>query len=320
MGIFASAAEKYADGIYVLGHERADFDSLASSYLISRWLCRMGVKAQSVLPDTAGEPDEISLEVMRLHGIDPCLWLRAGELNAAGGAGKAGIFLADCHDSCLLGTVAAIIDHHPTSKPLGVAEELCFNRTASSCALAAARLAAADGVRLTDDEEILTVRSVYMDTQSLLSAKFEASDRVWLEGMIKKHSLDEADLRRRGLCLADLSRPVSELALGGLKYYELAGRRCASSHIQAENIPEELLREAAEYLEARRRAEGVCVWILFAAEPLAGRSRVIELRDGGREERTYPRFLSRSKDIIPELERRLSQGVDFPGTKGYNIR
>lgn len=71
--------------------------------------------------------------------------------------------------------------------------------------------------------------------------------------MIKKHSLDEDELRRRGLCFADLSRPPEELAADGLKYYAIAGKRCASTHIQAENIPEDLIDKAVRHLAERRR-------------------------------------------------------------------
>lgn len=306
MGIFSELKNKYSGRrLYVVGHEGADFDSLASAYLVSRWLSRLGMDSVPVLPDTADAPDAIPRKVMLLHGVDTDKWLRATTLDVAGGA----VILVDCHVSCIEGEVAAVIDHHPTAEPLPATQELCFNMTASSCALAAYRLALADGVAVTDDEEILVVRSVYMDTQSLLSAKFDPADKPLLQGMIKKHLIDEDDLRRRGLCFADLSRPVQELAAGGLKYYTLAGRRCASSHIQAENIPKELINDATEYLEKIRREEGIYVWILFVAEPLSGRSRVIELRDDGRYERVYDRFLSRSKDIIPDLERRLSQGT-----------
>lgn len=293
--------------IYVTGHAGADFDSLAAAYLVSRWLGRRGCSAVPVYPDTAEEQDSIPRDVMRLHGVDVDEWQRASRL--ASGDGK--LFLVDCHTPCVKLPVAAVIDHHPTSEPIAAPAEFCIDRAASSCALLAYRLAAEEGIAVTDDEEILTVRSVYMDTQSLLSAKFDPSDLPWLESMIKKHGLDRDELTRRGLCFADLTLPVEKLALGGSKYYTISGRRCASSHIQAENIPDELISDAVRYLEGYRRRAGVDIWILFIAEPLSGRSRVIELSEKGVSDKSYDRFLSRSKDIIPELERRLSQGLDF---------
>lgn len=308
MGIFALTAEKYNNvTLYVTGHAPYDFDSLASAYLVGRWLSRVGCHALPVLPDTVAVSDSIPGDVMRLHGVDVTCWTRAAQLDVGDGA----VVLVDCHTSCIPGSIAAVIDHHPTSGTLPVSEKFCFNRTASSCALAAYRLALADGIEATDDEEILVVRSVYMDTQSLLSAKFDPADRPWLDEMIKKHSLDEDELRRRGLCFADLSRPPEELAADGLKYYAIAGKRCASTHIQAENIPEDLIDKAVRHLAERRRNEGVDIWVFFIAEPLSGRSRVIELSDSGVVERRYDRFLSRSKDIIPDLERRLLSGLDF---------
>lgn len=293
--------------VYVMGHERADFDTLVSAYLVSRWLSRCGVDAEPVMPDTAPAPDDIPQSVMLWHGVDVSGWTRATSLGADSGV----LFLVDCHTPCIPLSVAAVIDHHPTAEPIPVPEEFCVDRAASSCALLAYRIAKADGIDITDDEEILTVRSVYMDTQSLLSAKFDPADKPWLEAMIKKHRLDAGDLQRRGLCFADFSRRPEELALDWLKYYTIAGKKCASSHIQAENIPDAIIDGAVRFLTDRRRAEGIDIWIFFVAEPLAGKSRVIELSDSGVSERRYERFLSRSKDIIPELERRLSQGLDF---------
>ena len=37
--------------VYVMGHERADFDTLVSAYLVSRWLSRCGVDAEPVMPE-----------------------------------------------------------------------------------------------------------------------------------------------------------------------------------------------------------------------------------------------------------------------------
>ena len=159
MGIFSELKNKYSGRrLYVVGHEGADFDSLASAYLVSRWLSRLGMDSVPVLPDTADAPDAIPRKVMLLHGVDTDKWLRATTLDVAGGA----VILVDCHVSCIEGEVVAVIDHHPTAEPLPATQELCFNMTASSCALAAYRLALADGVAVTDDEEILVVRSVYM--------------------------------------------------------------------------------------------------------------------------------------------------------------
>ncbi len=306
--MFVHFADTHKDeNIYVMGHERADFDTLASAYLVSRWLSRLGCRAQPVLPDTAPPQDKIPREVMLLHGVDIDEWTCATELSAGAG----GLFLVDCHTPCICLPVAAVIDHHPTSVPMAAPLEFYFNEAASSCALAAYRMAKAEGIAVTDAEEILTVRSVYMDTQSLLSAKFDPSDMPWLDAMIKKHRLDPEELRWRGLCFADLSLPPEKLAVGGLKFYTIAGKRCASSHIQAEKIPDAVVDSAVGYLERHRAECGVDIWILFVAEPLTGRSRVIELSDGGVTDRRYDRFLSRSKDIIPELERRLLQGLDF---------
>ncbi len=293
--------------IFVMGHSPADFDTLAAAALAAAVLCRGGALAEPVFPDIHPPDDDVPLTVMRRHGIDPTEWVRASKIDGSG----ARILLVDCHTACIAGDVCAVIDHHPTAEPPTVPAELYRNASASSCTLMIYRMAQDCGIETTDAEELLAVRSVYMDTQSLLSPKFDPADRPWLDEMIKKHSLDEAELRRQGICLADTSRPIAELAMGGLKYYTPAGVGCASSHLQAEGISDELLDGCVSFLEAERLREGVAVWIFYAAEPLSGRSVVVYITAGGTVRREYDRFLSRARDIIPDLELRLSNGLDF---------
>lgn len=293
--------------IYAMGHSPADFDTLASAWLASVALCRLGVDATPVFPDILQPDDDIPSDVMRLYGIDTAMWVRASQIDGIG----AHILLVDCHTSCIAGDICGIIDHHPTAEMPSVPADFCENGNASSCTLKVYRMALSSGILMSDKHECLAVRSVYMDTQSLLSPKFDPADRPWLCEMIKKHSLDEGDLMRRGICLANISRPVSELAVCGLKYYTLAGVPCASSHLQAEAIPEELTARCVEYLEQRRIQDGISVWVFYAAEPLSGHSVVVYITNSGTVRREYDRFLSRSKDIIPDLELRLSQGLDF---------
>lgn len=293
--------------VYVMGHSPADFDTLAAAWLAATALCRAGVDAVPVLPDIMPLDDDIPAEVMLLHGVDTASWVRASQVADMG----AHFLLVDCHTLCIAGEICGIIDHHPTNEIPSVPAELYENSHASSCTLKIYRMAIDCGIAMSAEDECLAVRSVFMDTQSLLSPKFVPADRAWIEDMIKKHSLDETDLMRRGICLADISRPVSELAAGGLKYYTLAGVRCASSHLQAEAIPEELIAECVACLAQRREREGVGVWVFYAAEPLLGRSVVVYITKDGTVRREYDRFLSRAKDIIPDLELRLSQGLDF---------
>ncbi len=308
MGLFKDLRKSFCGKtLYVVGHAPADFDTLASAYLVSGWLENVGILSEPLFPDVAMMPDRHPIDAMALHGIDVNEWRRASDAALL----PSPWVLTDTHTPCIEHPVAAVIDHHPTGEAMPAPAELCFNAAASSCALAAYRLALADGVDISDDDEKLVVRSVYMDTQALLSPKFDTNDRAWLDVMIKKHSLDEGELKRRGLCLADLSLPTEVLAEGWTKHYLLAGKKCASSHLQSENIPEDLIFDAVRHLEGRRVDEGIDIWVFSVAEPLEGRSIVIEISDNGVHRREFNRFLSRSKDIIPDLERRLRSGLDF---------
>lgn len=294
MKIFSKIAERYpGQRINIMGHTSPDTDTVLATELFCRFCRRIGIDALPVLTGVVGKDEDA---VCRIHGIRIDEWKTQTNSDEV-------LFLVDCHTTSYPGRVIGCIDHHPTREPVPESmADLYINDRFSSSALAVLRQAVCEGITVTDDDEIIALRSVFMDTQSLISPKFVREDMIWIDRMIGKHGLDKEELIRQGLCFSDLTLPPEELAFGGTKYHNIKGHRCASSHIQAENIPRELAERCAALADERRRAEGLEIWLLCIAEPLRPSSVIYELTDSGVSVTEYDRMLSRSVDIIPWLE------------------
>lgn len=302
MEIFGKIRREYRSRpVFVLGHDHPDTDTVLATELFCRAAARAGIDARRV---STGQADPESARGYVRCGVDPSGWLRAEELT-----GDALLFLVDCHETPHAGSVIGCMDHHPAANaPQG---ELFVDHRASSATLMIFRAAAEEGIPLSDADELAALRSVYADTESLLSPKFLPSDRPWIEAMIRKHGADERELIRDGLCFSDLALPPERLAVGGLKYHAYAGlsgrvRRAASSHIEAEGISPELVADALEILSRRRAEEDLYEWVLITVEPLSHRSAVYEITAAGVEKTLYDRFISRSVDVLPALEEKLT--------------
>ncbi len=282
--------------VKVLGHDAPDPDTAISTLLMTRLLRALGYDAE---PVRTGWLCEKGFRLLSGYGIDYAGWTDITEPSDA-------LFLVDCHETSRPGRVIGVVDHHPTKDTPPA--EVYINGPYSSAALRIYRLMLEEGVRPTDEEELLTLCSIYFDTQALLSTKFDPNDRPLIDSLIKKHGLKEDALIELGLTLADMSLPAEELSGDGLKYYSICGLRVASTQIQARRISDSLRKAAIEHINKRRNDEGVDLWLLILSEPLTPSTEVIEIYDGRVEATSYPRFLSRSMDIIPQISEKLAEG------------
>ncbi|MCQ2354453.1 MAG: DHH family phosphoesterase [Clostridia bacterium] len=299
MEIFGKIRECYQGvPIYVLGHASPDTDTVLATELFCRFARRAGIDAR---PVRTGEIGKKERGVFCEHGIKYDKWVTETSADDL-------VFLVDCHTSDHAGKVIGCIDHHPTKEPVPESmRELYINGRGSSASLTVLRQAKDEGITITADDEITALISVFMDTQSMISPKFVSSDSEWVDRIIGKYGLDRTELVRLGFCFSDLTLPPEVLAFGGLKYHNIGGHRCASSHIEAENIPEELAKKCAQIADSRRRKEKLELWLLIVVEPLLPSTVIYEIGDGGTKVTKYDRMLSRSVDIIPRLEEKISQ-------------
>lgn len=298
MNVFGKLREEYkGKKISVLGHDVPDTDTVLATELFCRFARRAGI---DVCPIRTGSIGEKERGVFAEHGIDFDGWTDRTTSDSL-------LFLVDCHTTARPGTPVGCIDHHPTTEPIPEPlSGIYLNGRFSSAAAEVMRQAKREGIDVDADDEIIALISIYMDTQSMISPKFDKNDLPMMDEITEKYGLDREKLIRLGMCFTNLDAPAETVAFGGTKYHEFGAHKAASSHIEAEKVPEELARRCAEICDRRRREEGLELWLLFVAEPLTPRSVIYELTDDGCVCTEYDRMLSRSVDIIPALEKKYS--------------
>ena len=286
----------------ITGHDAPDVDSCASCALLAELAAYWRIPAQIVLPTRA---DEQARRVLPRFGLFPDDW--RGELTATDS-----LVLADHHAALHPGTVAAVIDHHPTLTP----PDAPFVRIepAGACAAMVWRLMRAAGMETDARQEALAVTALYLDTMALRSAKIPPQEAAWARERAAQLGMDAAWLEQEGLGLEDMTRPAAELARLGLKRYDFGGTRVLSSYVQTDAMTQERLDAILCEVRAALAQSGAALWVFLHQDPAAMRTTEFDLWADGREQRIDYGFLaSRGKNVMPRIERELTARGDAAG-------
>lgn len=283
--------------LVITGHDTPDVDSVVSSALMLS-LCRAwDIPAQVVFPTRA---DEQSRRVLLRFGIDPDDW--RGETSESDR-----LVLVDHHQALHAGVVCACIDHHPTAYPPEC--DFVWIKPTGACALMVVRLMEEAGVQPTRKQTEMTVCALYLDTIALRSVKIAPEEVAWARTQAKALGMDESWLEREGMNLADMARPVSELAMEGKKVYDFGGKRVASSYVQTDAMTPDILQAILNEVRAAIVREKVCLWVFLVHDPRRGCSERYDVApDGTIREKHYDALTSRGKVVMPEVEAMLMEG------------
>jgi len=275
--------------IVITGHDNPDADSVISSVMMQGLLWRAGVDVEIKLPTP---PDSVTLRDMQTLGIwDDSLVcpFDDGDL----------LLLVDHHKSFYKNRVIACVDHHTT--PPAPECELAIVIKASSCGKIIYDMLRACEIS-SEEDELLALYSVYLDTQSCRSSKFNREDTPWVEKCIEKYSLDRESLELMGFCLNAPNTPVDELAMYAYKRYEFSSV-CASSVIQIDESEEGWNGAVARVLDLllnKIANEEYAAWALVVNKPLVSRSDIYWIYKNGEVKKIeLDRLASRSRDVIP---------------------
>ena len=280
----------------ITGHDTPDVDALASCYLLWELCAWWGIGARIVLPTRA---DEQPRRVLPRFGLHPDQW--RGEIRP-----EDRLALVDHHAPLHGGTVVACIDHHPTAQPLSYPFWLI--EPTGACALTLLRLMREAGMPDEDARTALVVTAVYLDTVALRSTKIPPLEVAWAREEAKRLGLDEAWLRGEGLRLQDMSLPARELAQLGKKTYTFGEKRVVSTYVQTDAMTEERLGAILGAVRCAMREEGVALWVFLVHDPVAGRTTEFDVTpDGCARRRDYDRLISRGRDVMPRVEREMTE-------------
>ncbi len=292
--------EAMGDGynVVITGHDMPDHDSVISAVMLRELLSRLGVEAVVKFGTC---PDNVTLRDMRELGV-------LEGVTFDGFCKKDKLILVDHHVTFYKNSVIACVDHHIT--PPEPDFDLNFVVRASSCGRVIYDMACAVGV--SDDWlEKMAIFSVYLDTQSCRSPKFDKADLPWLSEGIARLSIDENRLVKMGFCLNSPDEDGEILATYGYKRYEFGGRVGASTCIQidsADKTWETVIPDILESLRRKMTRDGAELWAFVVNMPEISRSDIYFVDSNGISETVrLDRLASRSRDVIPVVKERFLQ-------------
>lgn len=275
--------------VVITGHDMPDGDSVISAVMLCRLLEKLGVSAAVKFPTA---PDNVTLRDMRALGVWHDEYLT--ELSDSDA-----LILVDHHATFYNNIVIGCVDHH-TTPPVPVFKNALIVK-ASSCGKVVYDMA----VECDLGEEFfkkMALYSVFLDTQSCRSSKFNKEDKPWVDKMIAECGVDRREIDRMGFCLVSPTEDVETLAMYAYKKYEFNGNRSASTAIQIDASEAEwkhLVPEIVEYLKVKTLSDGCKMWAFVLNMPMESRSDIYFIYPDRVEILKLDRLASRSKDVIP---------------------
>lgn len=281
--------------VALTGHLHPDYDSAASCLLMRHFLNQLGIDAQICL---YGQMEAHGAALLERYGWDSVPLFSPLPEDAL-------LILCDCHTTKLPGRVIACADHHPTMDAPDI--PVYQNKQASSAGRVIYEAAVAHGLVTDREADFLALSSIYMDTLSCSSSKFQERDKPWIRETAARWGFDMPALRREGLCLTDLSQSVEILCQNGFRDYTFGKYRVASSYLQVESEEPSLVRDLLCRCAEACETQGYDVWIFLYYIPLKRTTDVYQydryIKKWTREHHTA--LLSRGNNVIPALERSL---------------
>lgn len=283
--------------VILTGHLHPDYDSVASCLLMEYFLDQMGVNAKICL---YGQMDAHSAAALEKYGYPPAPLFSPPPADSR-------LILCDCHATKLDGRIIACADHHPTEDVPDI--PVYENRAASSAGRVIYEAAMAHGLKSDRQADFLALSSIYMDTLSCSSSKFQIGDKPWIQETAARWGFDLAALQVDGLCLTDLSQSPKLLFQNGFREYTFGKYRIASSYIQVEKADPALIRTLLSHCAAACAAGKYDIWIFLCYVPLKKTTDIYRYDRCTKnwKESHHAVLLSRGNDVIPTLERSLLQ-------------
>jgi len=278
--------------LVITGHDNPDVDSVISCLLMQRLLAAWQIAAQIVLPSRA---DGQSRRVMARMGYDPDDW--RGEISE-----EDELILVDHHQMLHGGRVIACVDHHATPCPPQYPYTQIEPRGA--CAVMVLGLMEEAGAFVSDEDVVLAVTALYLDTIALRSTKVLPQEIVWAGEQVRRPGMDEGWLLAEGLKLEDMTLPPRTLAQRGKKTYRYGESVVVSTYVQTDAMTVQRLEEILGVIRREIRAQKAALWVFLVHDPAAQRTMEYDVSpDGSVQAIDHGCLASRGKDVMPRVER-----------------
>lgn len=292
--------------IMIVPHINPDVDAIISAILLKKVLHMNGIKSKICL---LSEPDMITKNILeKNHLYFPNKYEKAVGINNK-------LILVDWFSlgsvrKAIPNEIIACFDHHPTNQNINY--PIYINGQYSSTSKLIYDLFIANSTLYKGNtlKEIVknVLFSIYVDTNSLKSSKFNKKDLEWIQEMIHKYEFSEEELIKVGYCLNDLTLPIHDLIFNGVKKYILPNHKQAYiSYLATEDYKGQLDNEIKNATSEILVKENMDYFWLMISDMKNDKTTLLKnhkIKNSMEFSIDYISYLaSRSLDIYPQLEK-----------------
>lgn len=309
IGVIAHAVEQSASPAVIMPHDNPDVDAIVSATTLHHLLAHRNIPSVVCLRTP---PDDATMRIIEENGLffpDDAVIVHGIPESCAP------IILTDWFaipdaDETISSRILAVFDHHPTEQ--GICARIVHEEPYTSATKLIYDLFAAsdDTIAGTLRAELVknTLYTLFVDSNSMKSTRFNPNDLPWIESVIAEYGFDYDHLVDTGYCLNDMSEPVHKLIRNGEKRYNLPnGKRARIAYIMASDYDRSRDDEFASGTMMSLEEGFDCAWFMVCD---LGRdeTHIYKSRKAGDDAAkgewvTYHANLSRAKDVYPMLER-----------------
>lgn len=309
LNMLSRVVERAGSPIVIVPHDNPDVDAIISATTLHHLLSHHDIPSLVCLRTP---PDEITTRIIEENNLFfPGSSVLIHKIPTSSPVILTDWFCIPDADGSLASRIIAIFDHHPTEKVIDV--PIVYEKPyTSSTKLIYDLFAAKDGsipLPLRNEIERNTLYTLFVDSNSMKSTRFNADDLPWMEEKAESLGEDWAHLVETGYCLNDMSAPIEELSRNGEKRYVLPNSKTARiAYIMVSGYDHSLDDDFAA-LTAESLQEGFdYAWFMICdlgrdETHIYRASRAGDVAGENGTWETYHANLSRAKDVYPMLER-----------------
>ena len=291
----------YGKKITILGHDNIDVDSVLSSLLLSKVLTFLKIENEFLILEKVKEDDTYMI-IKKLFGIDIKVYEQISEDSSRN------LVLVDHYETIHKGNILACIDHHTTLKDITYP----FKYVKSSSAAAYLVYEIMNLARYVPSKEDVSmmIMAMLIDTVSFRSSKTVKSETIIAKNLAKESGIDFELLEKYGLGLTDISNMTDDQIISnGYKWYNYTkSRDVGSSYLQLYGIPpKETINHWLELVLEKRKRTGANILVFLIFDVKESKTyEYIFTQDNTIEMYFHDGILSRGKDIMPKIEKRVT--------------
>lgn len=293
---------KNNEPIIILGHDNADYDSIASVYLLQKLLNHLNIKNEIVIPDGI---------IPSTFDINKYPFSYRTQINETDN-----VFLVDHNSTQHNCNVIGYIDHHSKTELI---TDTIIEKPQTSCAKIIFDELALRNLDISKDIYFLTIQSLYFDSLSFNSKKAIEEDKIWASDICDKYNFNKEKLYNEGLMLTDISVINQQTALNECKMFNINGNSVGTSCAKLKTIPNDnIIEDILNEVQYAKNINCADYWMYYLSCIEDNKTIVFLLNEDTIVKSKFNGLKSRSKDLKQMLEQQIPEKTQNISTNEKN--